>query len=709
MRPTFLRLTLLGLASASLLSACADDSTRADDDLQTESNGTRIIRPRQGALTPPSSAPRDVIVREFLKGRGIAADQLRVTDEGVGAGGITHVRLEQTIDGLRVHEAYVKAAIDVNGQLLQVIERVAPVTTLIAKPAFDERAALAATLAHLSYDDAVPAKTGGQGNKTRFAKGSTFHKEPEVERVAYIDGAVVRTGFLVETWSNAGNQLDYTLVGAGGAVVSSERRTNNDRYKVYVEDPDKGPQTEIDGPVASAGGSLGGWLGTGTQKTTNIAGNNANAYLDAIKPFNAADTGGTIVTGGQFLATHTDSAAPSTSENRAVAVQNLFYLNNVVHDRLYQVGFTEGWRNFQENNFGKGGAGSDSVNAEAQDGSGTDNANFATPADGSNPRMQMYLWNSSAPNAKVTVGTSVYGAYQSSFGPALTDTGTPGSLALYTNVGGGNDGCALSTVSLTGKIAMIDRGTCDFVLKVTNAQKANAKGVIIMNNVGTTDAFAPSGSGRIKIPSAMVSYSDGQTLRALTVSATLAKGPTSFMVDADLDSDIVFHEYGHGLTWRMITSMSGPLAGAIGEGASDTLAFLINGDDLMAEYSAGGNGIRRNPYTNYPHTYADVTGAEVHNDGEIYAAAMWRLLELNGGDLQTVLALFVDGMKYTPATPRFEDMRDGMLASTLSDPEQECRIWRAFAAFGIGVGASGVVSGSSVTITESVTVPAACL
>ena len=27
--------------------------------------------------------------------------------------------------------------------------------------------------------------------------------------------------------------------------------------------------------------------------------------------------------------------------------------------------------------------------------------------------------------------------------------------------------------------------------------------------------------------------------------------------DGDLDSDIVYHEYGHGLTWRMIGDMSG--------------------------------------------------------------------------------------------------------------------------------------------------------
>ncbi len=720
MRHSFLHLALLGLASASLLTACAEDSSTSDEDVQTEANGTRIIRPRTGALTAPSSAPRVEIVRDFLKARGVASDSVGVTHESVGAGGVTHLQLAQTIDGLRVHDAYVKAAIDQNGQLLQLIERVAPVTGVLAKPAFDERAALGVALGHLNYDDATPAKVSGQGNKTKFAKGSTFHREPEVERVAYLDGAVVRAGFLVETWSDVGNQLDYTLVGAAGAVVSSERRTNNsDSYNVYLENPSKGAQTPVNGPAPGGALSPNGWLGTGTQNTINILGNNVNAYLDA-KSNNAPDTGGTVVANGQFLTTHIATDAPSTAGNRAVAVQNLFYLNNVVHDRLYQIGFTESERNFQETNFpdgGAGGLGSDSVNAEAQDGSGTDNANFATPADGSNPRMQMFLWNSSAPNSSVTVlNESPLGAYQSSFGPALTETGVVGPLKNYVNAGGGTDACVASAVSLTGTIALVDRGNCDFVLKVTNAYKAGAKGVIIANHVGGTTAFAPGGSGRVRIPSVMVSQNAGVALRGRAGASTkLSKDPTPrLMIDADLDSDIVFHEYGHGLTWRMIGGMSGPIAGAIGEGASDVLAFLIDGDDKMAEYSAGGVGIRRFPYVNYPLTLAAVTGAEVHDDGEIYAAAMWKLFELVRGTdttvagaeaaAQTVLALFVDGMKGTPATPTFQMMRDGML---LSSSTLDCKIWQAFAAFGIGAGSSMTqTTTTSVTVVESFTVPA---
>jgi hypothetical protein len=70
----------------------------------------------------------------------------------------------------------------------------------------------------------------------------------------------------------------------------------------------------------------------------------------------------------------------------------LFYFNNLMHDYLYSIGFTENLFNFQQDNFGKGGAGRDGVSAQVQDGSGTNNANFGTPAEGGRPRMQMFLF-----------------------------------------------------------------------------------------------------------------------------------------------------------------------------------------------------------------------------------------------------------------------------------------------------------------------------
>ncbi|MDV7399936.1 M36 family metallopeptidase, partial [Arthrospira platensis SPKY1] len=84
------------------------------------------------------------------------------------------------------------------------------------------------------------------------------------------------------------------------------------------------------------------------------------------------------------------NALPSTYIDAAVT--NLFYWNNVMHDVWYQYGFDEPAGNFQFNNYGKGGEEGDYIRAQAQDGGGTNNANFSSGADGSNARIQMYLW-----------------------------------------------------------------------------------------------------------------------------------------------------------------------------------------------------------------------------------------------------------------------------------------------------------------------------
>ncbi|KAF8804118.1 extracellular elastinolytic metallo proteinase [Phlegmacium glaucopus] len=78
-------------------------------------------------------------------------------------------------------------------------------------------------------------------------------------------------------------------------------------------------------------------------------------------------------------------------------VTQLFYTANLVHDLYYRYGFDELAGNFQQYNFGRGGEENDAVIANAQDGSGYNNANFMTPPDGQNGRMRMYIWNSALP------------------------------------------------------------------------------------------------------------------------------------------------------------------------------------------------------------------------------------------------------------------------------------------------------------------------
>jgi hypothetical protein len=701
--------TLGGAAAAEPDAAVVFDAQRAH--VYASASG--------GPLLDASAAANGTdLAKAFLRARAKTAatvDSLK-TDNEFAHRGVTFLRLRQEIGGLRVAGAYVRAAIDARGNLVHVIENIVDVRGGPAKSQLTAEQALAAALARVHPGLAErPAIARRNGNVTTFRQTASFAAAPAAERVllARASGAL-EEAFLVDTWTRAGNLLHRTLVDRGGGAVSSELRTANDNYNVFTEDPSKTPQAVVAGPGAGNAESPAGWLGTGEQLTTHLSGNNANAYLDR-NANNRPDRGGTAVTDGNFLTAATLGSAPTDTNNQAVSVQNLFYLNSVIHDILYDHGFIEVAGNFQEDNFANGGADSDSVNAESQDGSGTDNANFATPPDGSNPRMQMFLWTGAGNTHEVVVGATTYPALGAAFGKPLTTTGTTGPIVLVNDgVGTTSDGCEpLARRSLLNAIALVDRGTCTFTAKVKNAQTAGAIGAIVANNVAG-DPFTMGGADKsIRIGSVMISQADGVALKgSLPVSGTIRlKAVQPLQIDSSLDSDIVFHEYGHGLTWRMIGGMSGPLAGAVGEGASDGVSMLVNGDDRVAEYSASDPaGIRRFPYTGYPNTYSDVTGAEVHDDGEIYAAIVWRLMENYSGAAISNSDLFdtwVGGMNFTPATPAYEDMRDGMLAS--APASEDCLIWDAFADYGVGVGADGVVNADgTVTITESFALPAEC-
>jgi hypothetical protein len=252
-------------------------------------------------------------------------------------------------------------------------------------------------------------------------------------------------------------------------------------------------------------------------------------------------------------------------------------------------------------------------------------------------------------------------------------------------------------------------------VKAKNAQSAGAVGVLVAN---LTDSVIVLGGtdATVTIPALCVGVTSGTALKAAAGQLAIMRvtDPTPLQRDGDLDSDIVYHEYGHGLTWRMIGRMNGALAGAIGEGMSDILAILLNNNDVIGEYSASDPlGIRRNPYTDYPRTYADVTGEEVHNDGEIYAAIGWRMLENfkaapvpNANHL--LLGYLVQGMNFTPAQPSYEEMRDGILQA-VTDSTHACLVWDAFADFGVGVGAKGVARGPKAIITPSTVLPSECV
>ncbi|RDK82645.1 M36 family metallopeptidase, partial [Marinirhabdus gelatinilytica] len=171
-------------------------------------------------------------------------------------------------------------------------------------------------------------------------------------------------------------------------------------YQVYplpLRSPYSGGRTNEVNPQDATASPL-GWHNDGTTTYTRTQGNNVRCYDDDNNtngPSNTNDyaEGGTSLV-FQFPLEDTNGFGQpvysATNQSEDAAVSHLFYISNVIHDIIYQYGMDEAGGAFQEDNFGNGGVGGDSVNAEAQDGSGTCNANFGTPGDGGNPRMQMY-------------------------------------------------------------------------------------------------------------------------------------------------------------------------------------------------------------------------------------------------------------------------------------------------------------------------------
>ncbi|MBP8000003.1 MAG: M36 family metallopeptidase [Chloroflexi bacterium] len=165
---------------------------------------------------------------------------------------------------------------------------------------------------------------------------------------------------------------------------------------------------------------------------TITQGNNVYAYVDAALPADSPDPGSAPDGGAGLVFDFPLDLTLAPINYRPAAVTNLFYWNNIIHDVYYQYGFTEAAGNFQQNNYGRGGTGADYVFAEAQDLSGTNNANFATPADGSNPRMQMFIGTNPNPDVDGDLDNHVI-VHEYGHGISNRLTGGPGNVTCLQN------------------------------------------------------------------------------------------------------------------------------------------------------------------------------------------------------------------------------------------------------------------------------------
>lgn len=537
-----------------------------------------------------------------------------------------------------------------------------------------------------------------------------------------------------------------------------------DQYTVFalpLESPNHGSRSVVTNPSDSISSPF-GWHdtnGAAGAEYTITRGNNVHAYEDTLddnSPGFSPDGGAVL----EFNFPYNGFASPTTY--LPAAITNLFYTNNIMHDIWYRYGFDEASGNFQANNYGNGGQGGDYVRAEAQDGSGTNNANFATPNDGNRPRMQMYIWpfNSNTGHfLKVHSPNNIassYFAIKSNFGPPPPPVPITADLAVLEDaVAPTNDGCDSITNAalLSGKIVLIDQGTCGFTQKVRAAQDAGAVAVVMVSTLGFL--FPPSGTDpTITIPTIMILPAVANAIKAElalgnTVNGSLDNDGVSDK-DSDLDNGIIAHEYGHGISNRLTGggSNSNCLRNAeqMGEGWSDWFGLMITiepgdaGEDVrgigtyVQNEAPTGPGIRPAPYSTdfavnnytYGHSNNSSSISRPHGVGFIYATALWdltwALIDHYGGtpdpDLyngtggnNVAMKLVIESLKLQPCSPGMIDGRDAMLQADqiLYNGAHECIIWEAFAKRGFGYSASQGSTNSRTDQVEAFDLSPVCL
>jgi hypothetical protein len=108
----------------------------------------------------------------------------------------------------------------------------------------------------------------------------------------------------------------------------------------------------------------------------------------------------------------------------------------------------------------------------------------------------------------------------------------------------GNDGLACTSLppgAMAGAIALMQRGTCDFSDKITNAQNAGAIAAVIYQPSGQELPFAPAADDT-GIPAMGIGYSDGVALKAWAdanagASVTLDQTIGAYNSQADMMAD----------------------------------------------------------------------------------------------------------------------------------------------------------------------------
>ncbi len=661
------------------------------------------VRMGRNFLAGPKSGKRAEILRSFAKDNGqlvgisgSQADDLVVSADYVNPDGkLGFALLEQRIGGVPVFRGEIKAGFTRSGEIVRVINNLAPGIdySAVSKNFGDPLDAVRTAAGFIHLDPAKldlrigatgPLKTTfGAGNWATTAEKIYFPTEP----------GVVRASWRVLIWQPV--NAYYVIVDAESGKMLWRKNITEDQTQPATFNVYANPNAMINvadnpfpltpgptSPNGQQGAALSrtlvtrigneapysfnnnGWINDGGNETdgnANEAGldRDTNNGVDAsngraigsnrifdypVNPLNpTTNTGDSPTPAGEVVTPCSSIVQPhAMNDAQRAAVTQLFYINNWYHDELYRLGFTEQAFNFQNDNFGRGGAGADRVSAEAQDCSGTNNANFSTPADGGRGRMQMYLWTGPAPDidgdfdAEVIIHEHTHGL----------------SNRLHGNASG------LSTNMSRG----MGEGWSDFYAHALLSEPTDPiNGIYTAGGydtyqiqLGFTNNFY---YGIRRFPKAVRAFTGG--------NLNLPHNPLTF---------------------------------------ADTDATQINLSD---------GAFVRGPV-------GTSTADQVHNLGEIWSSALWEMrcnyvarLGWATGN-RRALQHVTDGMKLAPLGPTFLQERDAILAAAAASslaPDAAADVsdvWAGFATRGMGASAVVVIPGTgsgTTRVTEAFDLP----
>jgi subtilisin-like proprotein convertase family protein len=698
--------------SAALVADLRDDFVRGEQALKQTIPSARVEYNRDirtpeviapdvfssniARLTGTSEQKRSEILRNFLKDynqlvgmRNEQIDTLKVSaDYANPDGNMSFAHLEQSINGVPVFRGEVKAGFTKRGEMIRVINNLAPgldyasVSTEFGDPVKAVKTAAAQVNYELKATDTALNQAASTDLKVKFGAGGDW--DIQAEKIYFpTEPGVAVPAWLVLIWKPV--SAYYVIVDAQTGTMLWRKNIAADQtqaatYNVYANSNAfipvyDSPNPFTPGPINPAAAVLqgarvnrttvtrigneapytfnnNGWITDGGNTTDGNAveagvdrdtvngvdpagipvGNPNRTFNFPFNPGNPVDNTGDAPTPNQpNLCASTPP--PYTDYQRAVATQ-MFWVMNWYHDELYRLGFTEQARNFQASNFGRGGAENDRISAEGQDCSGVNNANFATPSDGGRGRMQMFIFPGPNPDFDGTIDADVI-IHEVTHGTSHRLIGNGFGL--------GNQG------------GMMGEGWSDFYAHAMLSEPTDpingvysSGGYVTyqLGGIGTANNYY----GIRRFPKAVMAFTGG---------------PNNFPHNP--------------LTFGNLNS---------GNCGSFNSAF--------------------------PPAFISASCSQVHNGGEIWSSALWEVrakfiqrLGWEAGN-RRVLQVVTDGMKLTPLNPTFLQARDAIIsaaAALSAAPEASADVLDVREGFRIrGMGFSASVQ-SAGAVTEAFDFP----